>query len=919
MVRRASLRLFPSSSAAALLCLSLASALCLGGILALPARAGAATYAPVAAYSFDEGEGTAVVDASGNGNDGTVEGATWTNGRYGGALSFDGTGNCVTVPASPALELREELTVEAWIRPEGTGEAESIVFKEAEGEWFGYSLFLGLQASGKVEGLIANDPETESAPTVYSPVVEPNVWTHVALTYDGKHERLYIDGELVDVEAAEPPNPNDGDLRIGCTQEHETGFDGKIDEVRIYERALGQAEVAADMEAPLQTPKAGPVAEYSFDEGTGEAVADLSGNGNEGTVEGASWSRGRYGSALEFDGSSTCVSVPDSGSLQLSEEFTIEAWVRPEGSFVDEPLILKEVEPGAGPSYDLGIGISEAGRPEGYAEGDEVEAPHELERGVWAHLAYTYDGGRMRLFVDGEQVASKWVGADTMEGSGPLRIGCWPGHEYAEARIDEVRLYDRALDAGEVAADMEAPIQTPRQGPIAAWSFDEGEGSTVEDITGDEHEGTVEGATWTKGRYGSALSFDGSEDCVTVPASSALEGREELTVEAWIRPEGTGEAESIVFKEAEGEWFGYTLFLGLQASGKVEGLIGETPTYASDVESPHTIPTDVWTHVALTYDGRHERLYVDGELVDTELSEAPIPNTGPLRIGCTGEGETSFDGKIDEVRIYERALGQAEIATDMEAPVLAHIEERYEAENEDGETTIALGTINQGAPDQEVGVFVSLMTLGQPETMGEGPSAMVADARPPKRRRAYRFNECYWDRHGSEIPGGNHLDDLRTKVASLVEQEAEDGSSEQCHGETEEGTFAVRWAIAASGLFFYRQGDVVWVEEPPSCNQWGPEQPAEATHCETASNLSTEHLDILGDWRWAPTHFAETFTPLHAVCGQLNGVIPVNPPKQENGEPVIHESFHFHYWPDVIRGEEQQPCDWKHPQYVEGF
>jgi hypothetical protein len=173
------------------------------------------------------------------------------------------------------------------------------------------------------------------------------------------------------------------------------------------------------MGAPLQTPKAGPVAEYSFDEDTGTAVADLSGNENNGTVEGAEWAEGRYGSALKFDGSSTCVSAPDSASLQLKEEFTIETWVRPEGSFGDEPLVLKEVSEGEGPSYDLGIGITEAGKPEGWAEGEEVKAPHELERGVWTHLAFTYDGGRMRLYVNGEQVVSKWVGAQTLESKGP--------------------------------------------------------------------------------------------------------------------------------------------------------------------------------------------------------------------------------------------------------------------------------------------------------------------------------------------------------------------------------------------------------------------------------------------------------------------------------------------------------------------
>jgi hypothetical protein len=205
-------------------------------------------------------------------------------------------------------------------------------------------------------------------------------------------------------------------------------------------------------------------------------------------------------------------------------------------------------------------------------------------------------------------------------------------------------------------------------GPIAAWSFDEGEeaGTTVEDITGDEHEGTIEGATRTNGRYGGALSFDGEDDCVTVPASEDLELPENLTVEAWVKPEGTGEAESIVYKEAEGGWFGYTLLLGLTTTGRMEGFVGDTAESGVAVVSPHTVEPNVWTQVALTYDGRHERLYIDGELVDEELSEPPIENTGPLKIGCAAGGEGHFDGRLDEVRIYERALSGAEIGNGLD-------------------------------------------------------------------------------------------------------------------------------------------------------------------------------------------------------------------------------------------------------------
>src|SRR6202012_3528832 len=93
-----------------------------------------------------------------------------------------------------------------------------------------------------------------------------DAWSHVALTFTGDRTYLYVDGELVDSGAAEPLVTEEGELEIGGSTDTADWFDGRIDEVRIYDRGLDEAEVGADMEAPIETPKQGPVAAYSFDE-----------------------------------------------------------------------------------------------------------------------------------------------------------------------------------------------------------------------------------------------------------------------------------------------------------------------------------------------------------------------------------------------------------------------------------------------------------------------------------------------------------------------------------------------------------------------------------------------------------------------------------------------------------------------------
>jgi hypothetical protein len=430
-----------------------------------------------------------------------------------------------------------------------------------------------------------------------------------------------------------------------------------------------------------QAARRGPVAVYSFDEGQGTTVEDVSGNGHEGTIEGAGWTtHGRYGDALEFSGEADeCVTVPDSESLSLDEELTIEAWVRPSGAPDDDPIIFKESEGGLG--YALGIGLYEDGRPEGLMndgglDPENVVGPEAVEAGVWAHIAFTYDGAHMRLYVDGELVATQAESSGPFASGGPLVIGCNPDFpETFEGRIDEVRIYERALGEGEVDTDMTAPLQTPASGPVAAWSFDEGEGTTAEDATGNGHEGTIEGAAWTRGRYGDALEFSGEADeCVSVPDSEDLKLSEEFTLEAWVRPSAPLEEDPILYKEhLGGEGFGnvgYSLGLGIIADGRPEGFIGEGGGSFTDAGANSSIEAGVWTHLAFTYDGRHMLIYEDGELVGGNTqTTGPLAAGGPLYIGCDPNGSETFRGRIDEVRIYGRALSEGEIQADRSAPI----------------------------------------------------------------------------------------------------------------------------------------------------------------------------------------------------------------------------------------------------------
>jgi len=207
-------------------------------------------------------------------------------------------------------------------------------------------------------------------------------------------------------------------------------------------------------------PGASLVAAYSFDEGSGPTVTDVSGQGNHGTISGATWTTaGKFGGALVFDGTRAVVTVPDAAALRLTTALTLEAWVSP--SVVTSAW--RDVIYKGNDTYALEATSGNSSVPAGGSTfgGRWVAAygPTALRVNRWTHLALTYDGATLRLYVNGVQVASQAQGGRLPTSTYPLQIGGDSIYgQYFQGTIDEVRIYNRALSAPEIQADMQTPI-----------------------------------------------------------------------------------------------------------------------------------------------------------------------------------------------------------------------------------------------------------------------------------------------------------------------------------------------------------------------------------------------------------------------------------------------------------------------------
>ena len=205
------------------------------------------------------------------------------------------------------------------------------------------------------------------------------------------------------------------------------------------------------------------------------------------------------------------------------------------------------------------------------------------------------------------------------------------------------------------------------EGLVAHYAFDEGSGGVLHDVTGRGNDGKIHGATFVKLNKGYALKFDGIDDCVDCGNTDDLNPAYEVTIEAWLWPDGAVAEEGDFGVVGKTPWW-----FGLSHDSRDDGLC-RWYISGGDNSLNASVAPDTWHHAAGTFDGTTMCLYLEGRRIKTDTSNYEMIAEGEkFYIARSGEDPSSpyggyFKGLIGQVRVYDRALNEEEVRRNFHA------------------------------------------------------------------------------------------------------------------------------------------------------------------------------------------------------------------------------------------------------------
>jgi len=328
-------------------------------------------------------------------------------------------------------------------------------------------------------------------------------WFHIAVTADkdiGK-VKVYINGTFIyDYSPTFPISTQSFPYRLGRrgAELKDEFWNGLIDEVRIYNRALSPTEISEHYQGIYknETELRGA---WHLDEGEEVTLLDSSGNGNNGKIAGPVPATGQIGGALEFGGLNGHVKVPDSASLDI---MTYETWFNSkkwESVNLYSPTIFNKYTD-SNNMFRIAFDNTASGKIGVSAKKGGIEIGRNGTTGValneWHHLVVVFTNP-VKIYLDKIDITSATSNIwSRYSGDNNLYIGSRGDARYFNGLIDEVRIYNRTLSSAEITEHYDG-IFSNETGLAGLWHFDEESGETAYDSSPFDNDGTlIKGAEW---------------------------------------------------------------------------------------------------------------------------------------------------------------------------------------------------------------------------------------------------------------------------------------------------------------------------------------------------------------------------------------------------------------------------------------
>jgi len=414
-----------------------------------------------------------------------------------------------------------------------------------------------------------------------------------------------------------------------------------------------------------------PTNAWLFNENSGTVAMNAVNDSATGTIVNCTWVNGVGGNAaLHFNGTNSAVLFNTSASLSGTTDFTVSAWVRTTATSSGVIIQQRDAAGWVG-EYQLSmrsdgsVNFSLFGSPLAGADWQfDFATSTKINDGLWHHVLAERNGTVGSIFIDGVQAGSSTgLKARSLDATISVAVGAdvRDTSSYFNGDIDDVRIYNSALDAPSISALI---VPAEPAVPKNAWLFDENSGTVAKNAVTDSAAGTIVNGTWVGGVGGTAaLHFNGTNSAVLFDNTASLSGTTDFTVAAWVRT--TAASSGIIIQQRDASGFNGQYQLLMNADGTVWFYVYGDSATQFDFVTTTKINDGRWHHVLAERNGTAGLIFIDGIQAGFATGSAirPLNPTIAVAVGAdVRDNRFYFNGDIDNVRIYDSALNASHIS-----------------------------------------------------------------------------------------------------------------------------------------------------------------------------------------------------------------------------------------------------------------